>query len=142
MSRIITQQDTDSFSNKLSIISSNMARINSQNKRLQQLLNHQTHLDRLREISDGSAQNWQKLAELAENVQELSVQAKTNREKINNSLNRHTQTLNKTLMVEIQNARSTLASFQLRLKQLKNKERKFLSHELQRQRAVMESRLN
>jgi hypothetical protein len=48
MSRINTQPDYDPFANKLAIIASNMARINCQNKRLQELLNQQMHLDRLR----------------------------------------------------------------------------------------------
>lgn len=132
MSRLATQPDIDPFTQKLSIIASNMSRITSQNKRLQELLNQQTHLDRLREISDGSATNWQKLANLAENVQELSLQAKTSRERIHSSLNRHTEMINKTLLADIQGARSTLAGFEARLNHLKNRERKFMSSEFQR----------
>jgi hypothetical protein len=48
MSRLATQPDNDPFTQKLNIIASNMARITSQNKRLQELLNQQVHLDRLR----------------------------------------------------------------------------------------------
>ena len=132
MSRLATQPDIDPFTQKISIIASNMSRITSQNKRLQELLNHQTHLDRLREISDGSAMNWQKLANLAENVQELSLQAKTSRERLHSSLNRHTEMINKTLLADIQGARSTLAGFEARLNHLKNRERKFMSSEFQR----------
>ena len=132
MSRLATQPDIDPFTQKISIIASNMSRITSQNKRLQELLNHQTHLDRLRELSDGSAMNWQKLANLAENVQELSLQAKTSRERLHSSLNRHTEMINKTLLADIQGARSTLAGFEARLNHLKNRERKFMISEFQR----------
>jgi len=76
--------------------------------------------------------NWQKLANLAENVQDISIQAKTSRERIHNSLSKHTEMLNKTLLADIQCARSTLASFEARLNHLKNKEKKFLSNEFQR----------
>jgi len=76
--------------------------------------------------------NWQKLANLAENVQDISIQAKTSRERIHNSLSKNTEMVNKTLLADIQSARSTLASFEARLNHLKNKEKKFLSNEFQR----------
>ena len=98
MYRLNTQTDEGAGRYRFEMIVSNMNRIESQNMKLQELLTHTDQLDRLREVADGSAQNWKKLAQLAETVEQLHKAAVKVRENMHNALTKHSEHLNKTFL--------------------------------------------
>ncbi len=81
MSRVSTQSDTDPLLLKINMMQNNLYRIHSQNQKLQELLTHREQLHKLKEVAETSANNWKRLATLAENVQELYQSVSIVREK-------------------------------------------------------------
>ena len=81
MSRVSTQSDTDPLLLKINMMQNNLYRIHSQNQKLQELLTHREQLHKLKEVAETSANNWKRLAALAENVQELYQSVSIVREK-------------------------------------------------------------
>ena len=118
MSRVNTQTDIDNNPLKLNMILHNMNRISSQNQKLQELLDHEEQIDKLKDAVEVSNSNWEKLAIIAEEVQEKHQKVMAVRGRVREALGKCSEDVNQKIVGEIQNAKSMIVAYESKLKNL------------------------
>lgn len=123
MSRQSTQPDSDPLTLRLGMISTNLARIYSQNHKLQELLQHKEQLSKLKDIAEVSANHWQRLATLAETVQQMYHRITHDRQLLRQALDRQTEDIQNTVIEAINNLKNNLSRLDNRLRNIEMREK-------------------